>query len=31
MKDTEELNSDNMCCPGSGDLPQYGGLGSILS
>lgn len=31
MKDTGELNSENMCCPGSGDLLQYDGLGSISS
>lgn len=31
MKDTEELNSGNMCCPGSGGLLQYDGLGSISS
>lgn len=31
MRDTEELNSENMYCPGSGDLLQYDGLGSISS
>lgn len=31
MRDTEELNSENMCCPGSGDLLQYDGPGSISS